>query len=61
MTRLLTIEEVSETTRVPVATLRYYRSVGDLGPKGFKLGRRVVYKTEDVDNWIEEQSAKRSA
>ena len=61
MTKLLTIEEVSEVTRVPVSTLRYYRSVGGLGPKGFRLGRRVVYKAESVDVWIDEQSAKGAA
>jgi hypothetical protein len=34
------------------ATLRYWRSVGDCGPKSFKLGRRVLYRRADVERWI---------
>jgi hypothetical protein len=39
---LLTMAEVAEALRVPVSTLRYWRSRGE-GPKSFALGRRVVY------------------
>lgn len=51
---LLMIEEVSERTRVPLSTLRYYRHRGE-GPRSFKIGRRVMYRQEDVDAWIGEQ------
>lgn len=47
----LTTEEVSEISRIPEETLRYYRA-RNLGPKSFKLGRRVLYAREDVDAWI---------
>lgn len=61
MSRLLLMPEVSEVTRTPIDTLRYWRHVGD-GPPSFKLGRRVMYRAEDVDRWIEEQAtAGRSA
>lgn len=53
---LLDITEASEMTRVPVATLRYWRHMGT-GPESFKLGRRVMYRTSDVRAWIEEQYA----
>ena len=38
----------------PLSTLRYWRHVG-YGPKSFKLGGRVAYKLEDVEQWIESQ------
>jgi predicted DNA-binding transcriptional regulator AlpA len=56
MDTLLTIEEVAELTRKPVATLRYWRHCGT-GPKSAKLGRTVVYREADVRAWIEEQFA----
>jgi predicted DNA-binding transcriptional regulator AlpA len=43
---------VSERTGVPLSTLRHYRLNG-IGPRSFKLGRRVMYAVEDVDAWIE--------
>jgi predicted DNA-binding transcriptional regulator AlpA len=52
---ILLIEEVSELTRIPLSTLRFYRHVGKGGPKSFKLGNRVAYKRGDVERWIEEQ------
>jgi len=63
MPELLFGEEVSEITRIPIATLRFYRHAGK-GPKSFKLGNRVVYRREDVFDWIEERynaEAERSA
>ncbi len=44
---------VSERTGVPLNTLRWYRHNG-VGPKSFKLGRRVMYAVEDVEQWIEQ-------
>lgn len=53
MPDLLTIEEVAQMTRTPVATLRWYRATGQGGPKSAKLGRRVVYRLTDVQEWID--------
>lgn len=53
-TNLLTMLEASEITRVPVATLRYYRYLGT-GPKSGKVGGRVMYREADVLAWIEAQ------
>jgi hypothetical protein len=47
---LLTPEETAAALRTPVATLRYWRHLG-VGPDDFRLGRRVVYRREDVDRW----------
>lgn len=50
--RILTLDEVSERTGVPVNTLRFYRATRSGGPKTFKLGGRVVALEEDVDAWV---------
>ncbi|MFQ1002265.1 helix-turn-helix transcriptional regulator [Modestobacter sp. SSW1-42] len=51
---LLTITEAAELLRAPVATLRYWRHLGT-GPRSFRLGRRVLYRYDDVQTWVEEQ------
>ncbi len=51
---LMTLVEVAAYLRTPVATLRYWRHLGT-GPVGFRLGRRVVYRREDVDGWLGER------
>jgi Predicted transcriptional regulator len=51
--RLLTIEEVAEFLRMPVATLRYKRYDGT-GPRSFRYGRRVMYWLSDVLAWLAE-------
>jgi len=55
MSKILLHQDVSELTRVPVATLRYWRHTGKGGPKSFKIGNRVAYKLEDVEAWLEAQ------
>lgn len=54
--RILQMEEVAQIIRRPVATLRYWRHQGT-GPKSFKLGRRVMYRAEDVRAWLDAQYA----
>ncbi len=54
---LLTLAEVAAMTRTSPDTLRWYRHVGAGGPRSFKLGRRVMYREEDVHAWIDEQYA----
>ena len=47
----LDAKQLSEMTGVPVGTLRYWRHA-DIGPANFTLGRRVVYRRDDVLRWI---------
>jgi predicted DNA-binding transcriptional regulator AlpA len=55
MPKLLSQEDVSKMLHdKPLSTLRYWRHIG-YGPKSFKLGGRVLYKANDVEQWIEEQ------
>lgn len=49
---LLTISEVAAHLRTPIATLRYWRHIGH-GPAGFRVGKRVVYRRIDVEEWLE--------
>ena len=49
---LLTITEAAEVLRAPVATLRYWRHLGT-GPRSFRLGRRVLYRRDDLHAWID--------
>jgi DNA-binding transcriptional MerR regulator len=52
---LLTIAEVADIVRVPIATLRYWRHLGS-GPNSFRIGRSVRYWRSEVLQWLEEQS-----
>ncbi len=56
MSQLLTIGEVADRLRTPEATLRYWRHQG-AGPQSFKLGRRVMYREADVEEWLDAQYA----
>ena len=51
---LLTIAEAAQLLRAPVATLRYWRHLGT-GPTSFRLGRRVLYRRDDLRAWIDTQ------
>ena len=51
---LLTITEAAGILRTPKATLRYWRHLG-AGPRSFRLGRRVLYRANDLHEWISAQ------
>ena len=53
---LLTITEAADLVRAPVATLGYWRHLGT-GPRSFRLGRRVLYRRDDLHDWIAQQRA----
>ncbi len=52
---LLTIAEVADLVRVPVATLRYWRHLGT-GPHSFRIGRSVRYWRTEVDALLQRLS-----
>lgn len=61
MNDLMTTAEVAEMLRTSEATARYWRYIGS-GPRSAKVGRRVVYRRADVEQWLNEQfDAERSA
>jgi predicted DNA-binding transcriptional regulator AlpA len=52
---MLDTDQLAELIRVSPDTCRYWRHIGK-GPKYFKMGgRKVYYRQEDVDAWLEEQ------
>jgi hypothetical protein len=51
---LLTLTEAAHLLRAPVATLRYWRH-RNIGPHSFRLGRRVLYRLDDLTTWIDTQ------
>src|SRR3712207_8969070 len=57
---LLTITEAADLLRAPVATLRYWRHLGT-GPRSFRLGRRVLYRWDDLHAWIDHERAEDAA
>lgn len=53
---LLTIAEVADFCRVPVATVRHWRANGR-GPTFLKMGRRIVCHRADLDAWVAQNRA----
>lgn len=51
MGRYMTTAEVAEMLRTSAETVRYWRHIGS-GPKSFKVGRRVLYDAEDIEQFI---------
>ena len=50
--RMLTTADVAERCRVSDSTVRYWRATG-YGPPSFRVGRRVLYRAEDVTTWLD--------
>jgi predicted DNA-binding transcriptional regulator AlpA len=67
MSKLLTLSEAAEAIHLPEATLRYWvsRDTTTNGPKqappSFKLGRRRMFRAEDIEAWIDAQVQRASA
>jgi predicted DNA-binding transcriptional regulator AlpA len=49
----LTTMEVAELCRTSPDTVRFWRYSGQ-GPRSFKVGRRVLYRRVDVEQWLDE-------
>lgn len=59
--RFITTREVAELLRTSPESVRFWRHVGK-GPQSFKVGRRVLYASAEVESWLaaaREQSAAR--
>lgn len=54
----LTTQEVATILRTSPETVRYWRHLGNKGPASFKVGRRVLYAREDVEQFIAEARRK---
>ena len=55
---LLTTEDLARLAHVAPDTVRYWRFKNQ-GPKHFRIGgKRVFYRVEDVEEWLDEQYRK---
>ena len=52
--RLLTVEELANYLGVPIATLYQWRHRRE-GPPGFRVGRYIRYRRNDVEQWIRDR------
>jgi DNA-binding transcriptional MerR regulator len=52
--QLLTTEEVAERFRTSPVTVRYWRQMG-AGPRGVRVGRRILYDEQECDRWYQAQ------
>jgi hypothetical protein len=50
----LKTDEVAERFRTDPGTVRYWRHAG-IGPRGVKIGRRVLYDLVEVERWESEK------
>jgi DNA-binding transcriptional MerR regulator len=57
LTTYLTTDEVAQLYRTSPGTVRYWRHIG-YGPKGVKVGRRVLYAESDIRAWDLAQASK---
>ncbi|GAA5021114.1 hypothetical protein GCM10023258_10210 [Terrabacter aeriphilus] len=51
--KFMTTTEVAALCRTSPESVRWWRHVGR-GPKSFRVGRRVLYETNEVWSWLEE-------
>jgi predicted DNA-binding transcriptional regulator AlpA len=59
MSKLLTVNEVAVMLRRSPAAIRYMRHAGT-GPKSAKVAGRVMWREDDVNEYIEAQFARAS-
>lgn len=53
--RLLGPDEVAAFLGVPLRTIYRWRSRRE-GPRGYRVGRHVRYRLDDVERWLEDRS-----
>ena len=59
---LLDEREVSLVTGVPQKTLQYWRFIGaSFAPRFIKLGKRVYYRKQDLEQWLADKPSFTSA
>jgi excisionase family DNA binding protein len=52
---LLSPEDLASYLAVPLATVYRWRSRRE-GPRGYRIGRHVRYRLDDVERWLEVRS-----
>lgn len=54
-----TTEEVAIRYRTAPSTIRYWRHAGK-GPKGVRIGSRVLYRESELQRWEREREAEQN-
>jgi len=54
MSEFLTTTDLARRLGVPVHTIHYWRSTRT-GPRGAKVGKRVLYRWADVEAWFDQR------
>lgn len=54
VSKLLTLAETAAALNAPEQTLRYWVKIGE-GPPSFKLGRRRMFREEDIEAWLNQK------
>lgn len=54
MSDLLTLEQFAEFVNTPLNTVRFWRQNG-YGPKFARIGRRVMVRRADAEQWLNAQ------
>jgi excisionase family DNA binding protein len=52
-------DEVATLLDVPLRTIYRWRSQHD-GPRGYRIGRHVRYRVDDIECWLEDHGLRRS-
>lgn len=60
MTEFMDPEGLAALLGVPVRTVYAWRHRGE-GPRGYKVGRHVRYRVEDVEAWLEDRADREPA
>lgn len=55
---LMTPQQVADYLRMPVATLQTWRAQRT-GPRGYRVGKHVRYRSEDVERWLAQRADRR--
>ena len=55
--RMIGVKEVAERYGIPISTQREYRNRGTFAPF-IRVGRRVLYRPEAIEQWIRDQETK---
>ncbi len=55
--KVISLTAVADKTCTPIATLRYWRHIGE-GPPLFTIGKKIVAYEDEIDDWVRAQAAK---
>ena len=56
---LLSAQQLADYLEVPIATIYAWRHRGE-GPPGFRVGRHIRYRWDDVELWIRGRISERT-